>query len=83
MTPNTLTRADALRADLERSAARGWYATRGENVSDVMAIAVPLRLGSAVLGVALAGPLPRIQADEDRLAARLRACVDALEADHG
>jgi DNA-binding IclR family transcriptional regulator len=82
MTERTMTSADALRADLVRSASRGWYATRGENVRDVMALAAPLRLGGSVLGVAVAGPLPRIEASRDRLATRLLDCARALETRH-
>ena len=34
---------------------------RGENVADVMAIAMPLRLDSSEYAIAVAGPMPRMQ----------------------
>jgi DNA-binding IclR family transcriptional regulator len=79
VTDRTLTGARQLRADLDASRARGWYATRGENVADVMAVAAPLRLGSSVFGVAIAGPLHRMQAAEAKHAKRLLQCVRRLE----
>jgi DNA-binding IclR family transcriptional regulator len=83
VTERTLVSARALRADLEASRARGWYATRGENVADVMAIAAPLDVGGAPLGLALAGPIHRMQPGEARLAKALAQCVRRLENDYG
>ena len=79
VTPNTITRAAALRADLDAGRKRGWYTTRGENVADVMALAAPLAIGNAVLGVAIAGPSHRMQAHEAKLGKRLLQCVRRLE----
>lgn len=81
VTDRTLTSQRALRADLAASRARGWYATRGENVTDVMAIAMPLRIGHSELGVAIAGPIHRMQPAEARLAKKLAQTVRALETD--
>lgn len=80
VTEHTIVRAQALVADLERGRKRGWYATRGENVADVMAVAAPVRLGSTVLGVAVAGPMHRMQAVEAKMGRRLAQCVKRLEA---
>ncbi|MEQ8232336.1 MAG: IclR family transcriptional regulator [Gammaproteobacteria bacterium] len=76
VTDQTLTSADTLCADLVRSRARGHYLTRGENVADVMAVAAPLAFGQALFGVAVAGPLPRMQ---DALAAHVTALATAIE----
>ena len=81
-TPQTITSARLLKRDLAEARARGYFLTRGENVPDVMAIAAPLRLGSATLGLAIAGPLHRMQDAERRHAQRLLATVRALEKKH-
>lgn len=80
VTDRTMTSARRLRADLDESATRGYFVTRGENVSDVMAVAAPLRLGGTVLAVAIAGPLHRMESAEARLSKRLLQCVRQLEA---
>jgi DNA-binding IclR family transcriptional regulator len=79
VTPSTLTSARRLRADLAAALRRGYYLTRGENVSDVMAIAAPVRRAGAVFGVAVAGPLHRMEAAEARIAARLRHCLRSFD----
>ena len=57
----TITDRPALLADLDRAAMDGVAITRGENVADVMAIAMPLRLDSSEYAIAVAGPMPRMQ----------------------
>ncbi|MCC7483411.1 MAG: IclR family transcriptional regulator [Burkholderiales bacterium] len=79
VTPSTITSARRLRADLAASLRRGYYLTRGENVADVMALAAPVRRAGAVFGVAVAGPLHRMEAAEVRIAARLRHCLRAFD----
>lgn len=82
ITDRTVTDAAALRRELVASRERGYYVTRGENVADVMAVAAPLRLGSLTLGVAVAGPLHRMEPAEAHIVAALRACVQDI-ADQG
>jgi DNA-binding IclR family transcriptional regulator len=60
VTPNTLTRREALEKDLALSRARGWYATRGENVPDVHALAVPVAVAGQGYAVVVAGPAHRM-----------------------
>ena len=60
-TSMTITDRPALLADLDRAAMDGVAITRGENVADVMAIAMPLRLDSSEYAIAVAGPMPRMQ----------------------
>ena len=79
VTDRTLVSARPLRGDLARSHERGYYVTRGENVADVMAVAAPLRMGSTVLGVAIAGPMHRMQSAQDRLGRQLLRCVQRME----
>ncbi len=79
VTRQTIVAPPALRRDLEAARERGWTATRGENVADVMAVAAPLRIGGRTLGVAIAGPIHRMQPAEDTLAAKLMHCIRTLE----
>ena len=48
-------------AVLKEGAERGYFVTRGENVSDVTAIAVPLHVNNELLGLAIAGPSHRME----------------------
>ena len=56
------------------SVERGYFMTRGENVADVTAISVPLRVNNELLGLAVAGPSHRMDAQLDKQVQRL---VDA------
>jgi DNA-binding IclR family transcriptional regulator len=80
VTPSTITSREALERDLAAGAARGWYATRGENVADVHAIAAPVRLGGQVHAVVIAGPAPRLSAALAAQAKRLQKACRAIEA---
>ena len=71
VTDRTIVSASRLKADLVASRARGYYSTHGENVSDVMAIAAPLRMGSSTFGVAIAGPRQRMAEKEATLGKKL------------
>jgi len=75
VTAQTLTGHGALSTDLACSRARGYYLTRGENVADVMAVAAPLALGQTLCGVAIAGPLARM---ETALASHVAALQQAV-----
>lgn len=79
MTGATLDDAAALAADIDAGLKRGYQMTRGENVADVMAIAMPLRLGSDRYGVCIAGPMHRMSVDQADHATALRAAVTELE----
>jgi len=79
-TPHTIVDRAALEEDLRTGRQRGTFITRGENVADVMAIAITALVNGEVLGVAVAGPLSRMEADEAGHTAHLLAARDALEA---
>ena len=79
ITANTITSVRRLKDDLDAGRRRGWFATRGENVADVMAVSAPLRGFGAALGVAVAGPVHRMQGREAATAKRLVACLRGLE----
>lgn len=72
-TPATITSRKALIDDLAETAERGYAITRGENVVDVMAIALPLKLGNETYAIAIAGPLPRMEAAIEQRVAQLLA----------
>ncbi len=76
ITDNTITSMRKLRADIKLTQQRGYSLTRGENVSDVMAIAIAIDLGSGQdpVGLAVAGPLQRMQ---QRLEQRIEALREA------
>lgn len=75
VTPHTITRRAALEKDLAASRARGWYATRGENVPDVHAIAASVVFAGQTCAVVVAGPAHRMQAALKRHVKQLqRAC---------
>lgn len=62
VTPKTVTRKAALLAEIASSRRRGWFVNEGENVEDVMAVAVPLVIQGDVCAVSLAGPIARVKA---------------------
>jgi len=78
-TPHTITVADALRADLDAGRAAGLFVTRGENVVDVMALATVVAPQGEALGIALAGPLNRMETHFAAYSAALHRCRDILE----
>ncbi len=78
-TPHTIVERAKLEEDLHTSRRRGTFITRGENVVDVMAIAITALVNGEVLGVAVAGPLARMETDEAGHTAHLLAARDTLE----
>jgi IclR family transcriptional regulator, acetate operon repressor len=60
--PQTIADRKALLRDLEASAERGWYMTKGEFLPDVTAVAAPLRLAGEAYAVVVAGPSARMEA---------------------
>ena len=83
VTGNTLTTQTRLLTDLKAGLQRGYQITRGENVADVMALAAPLKLETLSLGVAIAGPVQRIEKAKNKLAKALlkttKGLVDSYE----
>jgi IclR family acetate operon transcriptional repressor len=79
-TPNTITERATLEADLAEGISKGYFVTRGENVVDVMGLATTADVYGETMGVAIAGPLVRMEAGEADLAATLLAAKARLEA---
>jgi DNA-binding IclR family transcriptional regulator len=61
VTPTTITRNDVLITDILDSRRRGYFVTRGENVSDVWAVSAFLNVQSETVAVAIAGPRHRME----------------------
>lgn len=61
VTPATLTDQEALIPDILESRRRGYFLTRGENVTDVWAVSAFLTVNSETLAVAIAGPRHRME----------------------
>jgi DNA-binding IclR family transcriptional regulator len=80
VTPATITDRNRLAVHLEEARRRGWYATKSENVADVMAVAMTVPLGSDRYGIAVAGPLHRMESAHERHVRALKAACARLEA---
>ncbi|OZI52764.1 IclR family transcriptional regulator [Bordetella genomosp. 5] len=80
--PLTLTTPAQVEADLAQSRERGWYSNMGESITDVGAIAWPLRLSGEVYAISVGGPIYRIEPNQAAYASILRAACTALEQDH-
>lgn len=78
VTQATITDPARLLAHLDEGRARGWQVTRSENVGDVMALARTVDLGGETYGVAVAGPVHRMETALDAHVAALRAAGDKL-----
>lgn len=79
MTPNTITSRTALAAEIAAGQARGWFMTKGENVPDVMALSIARNVGGEWYAVAVAGPLGRLEPQQDSLVDALRKAGEQLE----
>ena len=80
ITPETIVEPGALASDIASGRVRGYFVTRGENVADVMACARTIDFAGVSYGIAVAGPLPRMQMMEGKIAAALlAACGDIDE----
>jgi IclR family acetate operon transcriptional repressor len=71
ITPRTITARADLAGEITAGREKGWFMTSGENVPDVMAFAIARSVGGEWYGVAIAGPLGRIEAQQATLVAAL------------
>ncbi|MBM3359775.1 MAG: IclR family transcriptional regulator [Betaproteobacteria bacterium] len=78
VTPNTLATPAQLKANLQQGRKRGYFVTRGENVVDVLAVAAGLSLDNEAFGIAIAGPLQRMEPALARHAEALRVAVGRI-----
>jgi DNA-binding IclR family transcriptional regulator len=78
ITAATITDVEDLVADIEQGRRRGCFVTRGENVPDVSAYALPVAINNELFGLAVAGPSHRMDVRDDEICAALIATRDAL-----
>lgn len=78
MTSNTITSYARLIENLTESGKAGYYVTRGENVADVTAIAVPVTINNDLCGIAVAGPSHRMETNFDQCLQALRQAQGRL-----
>ena len=80
VTANTITSVDALIKNIEQGVAQGYFITRSENVSDVTAVAKIAHGAGGVFGVAIAGPIQRMEERLDDHLEKLGNCCARIEA---
>jgi DNA-binding IclR family transcriptional regulator len=80
ITPNTLTTRTALAEEIAAGRQRGWFMTKGENVHEVMALSIARSVCGEWYGVAVAGPLSRLELQQESLIAALLKAGAALNA---
>jgi DNA-binding IclR family transcriptional regulator len=78
LTDRTLVTEAALEADLELSRRRGWYANLSESVSDLAAVACPVKLNKGWYAISIGGPVHRMEPLLEQHAARLQETCDAI-----
>jgi IclR family acetate operon transcriptional repressor len=78
ITATTKTQHEALVNDVLKSRKLGYFVTRGENVSDVWAVAAFLKAHDETVAVAVAGPQHRIEANVPEVARLLIASCSFL-----
>lgn len=75
VTDSTIVTIDGLLEDIRISRQSNLFITHGENVPDVMAIAVHIELGGEPLGVAITGPIDRIKKNQAEYGEHLIALI--------
>lgn len=78
ITATTIKNADDLVRDITVSRERGYFITRGENVPDVMAISIGRAVNDEAYGVAVAGPIGRMDSHAAAVVAAIRRTDKAL-----
>ena len=78
VTGTTITEAEALLNDIADGRGQGCFITRGENVPDVTAMAVPIAVNHELFGLAVAGPSHRMDARDAEIRAALLETRDSL-----
>ncbi len=80
VTSGTITSREQLLDDIRNGQRRGYFVTRGENVEDVMAIAIARHVFGETLGMAIAGPMDRMTRHYERYCDALMRHGDRLSA---
>lgn len=72
VTTSTITSYARLMDALEEGRRNGYFVTRGENVADVTAVAVPLSINAELFGIAVAGPSQRMDRELGKVSELLK-----------
>jgi IclR family acetate operon transcriptional repressor len=78
ITDATITTYSRLMDALEEGKRAGYFISRGENVAEVTAVAIPVRLNEELFGIAVAGPAPRVDGNLKRITSLLIAAQREL-----
>lgn len=79
VTANTITDPDLLWRQLQDSRRAGFFTSRAENVTDVTAIAMLMRVGDEILALAAGGPIGRYEARFEENMAAMRSAIAQLQ----
>lgn len=79
VTGSTITSHKRLIENLNEGTRLGYFTTKGENVADTMALAVPVRINNELLGLTVAGPSNRMDPNIDKHVARLLQAQHKLQ----
>lgn len=79
ITERTITDGDALLGEIDAATERGFAATSGENVTDVMAVACPVKIDGVAYAIAVAGPIGRVAPQADAFATRIRKRIASVD----
>lgn len=78
VTDNTVDSYARLMADIEEGLRDGYFITRGENVPDVTALAIPVSINNERFGLAVAGPSPRVERHKEQIVDALKHAAASL-----
>lgn len=78
MTSNTIVDEDAFRENIRAGREQGYFATRGENVVDVMAISLPLIIAGEKFALTVAGPVSRLDPQTETILSEMKAATRKL-----
>lgn len=81
ITHNTLTSVEELVQNISSGRERGYFVTRGESVGDVFAVAIPIGVNNDVVGIAVAGPMHRVESRIDQIGSCLLETKAKIEAE--
>lgn len=80
VTSNTICSAADLAGDVAAGTMRGYQLTQGENVADVVAIAMPIVIGGDMFGLCVAAPMHRMDGKHARHARAMKRALAKLAA---
>jgi len=78
MTEATIVDREKLKKEVNAGRERGYFVTNGENVTDVKAIAIAATIAGEKFAIAVAGPAPRLQSADAKIAAAIRTSISSV-----